>query len=166
MSLPSDAELNAIGVLNRRLIEARILAPMLQAFAAEVGEARALAIVREVVTSVARRQGAELADAAGGDSLAHFAGTLDHWTADDALHLEVLDAPESEFAFNVTRCRYAEMYRELGIPELGAILSCSRDAALIDGFNPGVELERTQTIMGGASHCDFRYSLRRAKDTP
>ena len=59
--------------------------------------------------------------------------------------------------YNVTRCRYAEMYRELGIPELGAILSCNRDAALIEGFNPLVQLTRTQTLLGGASHCDFRY---------
>ena len=49
------------------------------------------------------------------------------------------------------------MYRALGIPELGAVLSCNRDAALIEGFHPEVQFSRTQTIMGGASHCDFRY---------
>ncbi len=46
----------------------------------------------------------------------------------------------------------------LGVPELGAILSCNRDAASIAGFNPDVALTRTQTLMGGASHCDFRYA--------
>jgi hypothetical protein len=51
------------------------------------------------------------------------------------------------------------MYRALGIPELGAFLSCDRDGALIEGFNPGVQLERTQTLMQGASHCDFRYQI-------
>ena len=59
--------------------------------------------------------------------------------------------------FNVTRCRYAEMYRALGIPELGSMLSCNRDYALIDGFNQEAVLNRTQTIMEDASHCDFRY---------
>ena len=39
------------------------------------------------------------------------------------------------------------------------MLSCNRDFALIEGFNPTVKLERTQTIMEGATHCDFRYSL-------
>ena len=43
------------------------------------------------------------------------------------------------------------------IAELGDVLSCQRDAALIEGFNPDVTLTRTQTIMQGASHCDFRY---------
>jgi hypothetical protein len=50
------------------------------------------------------------------------------------------------------------MYRALGIPELGGLLSCNRDQALIQGFNPNVQLERTQTIMEGAPFCDFRYS--------
>ena len=31
------------------------------------------------------------------------------------------------------------------------------DAAMIDGFNPTITFQRTQTIMGGAVHCDFRY---------
>jgi hypothetical protein len=49
------------------------------------------------------------------------------------------------------------MYRELGIPELGALLSCSRDFALVEGFNPQVKRPGTQTNMEGASHCDFRF---------
>ena len=59
--------------------------------------------------------------------------------------------------FNVTRCRYAELYRALGIAHLGAKLSCNRDFALIEGFNPKASLERQQTIMAGASCCTFRY---------
>ncbi|MCS6910033.1 MAG: L-2-amino-thiazoline-4-carboxylic acid hydrolase [Anaerolineales bacterium] len=79
------------------------------------------------------------------------------WTKDDALELEVLEQNEQRLSFNVRRCRYAEMYRALGIPELGALLSCNRDFALIEGFNPEVTLTRTQTIMEGALFCDFRY---------
>lgn len=55
------------------------------------------------------------------------------------------------------RCRYAEMYRSLGIPEVGVLLSCNRDFSLVEGFNPDVQLTRTQTIMQGASPCDFRF---------
>jgi hypothetical protein len=50
----------------------------------------------------------------------------------------------------------------LGIPELGALLSCNRDAALIEGFNRNITLERTQTLMEGATFCDFRYEVRGA----
>jgi hypothetical protein len=161
VTAPTDLELNQIGVLKRRAIEARILAPMVEAMAREFGAERVHAIVRAVIVEVARRQGAALAAACGGNGLAELHGTLDRWTADDALRLEVLEQSDDRLDFNVTRCRYAEMYRELGIPELGAILSCGRDGALVEGFNPSVRLTRTQTILGGASHCDFRY----ARDT-
>ena len=59
----------------------------------------------------------------------------------------------------MTRCRYAEMYRALGMVELGATLSCDRDGSLIAGFNPNVRFTRTQTIMAGADHCDFRFEI-------
>jgi len=161
-SLPTDAELNAIGVLRRRLIEARVVAPLLDALGERFGRDEVLAVARDVIVALATRQGAELSAHAGGCSLQHFEGTLDRWKADDALEISVRESTNERFAFDVTRCRYAEMYRELGIPELGAILSCNRDAALIDGFNPDVAFTRTQTIMGGASHCNFVYTLTRA----
>lgn len=158
----SDLDLNAIGVLKRRAIEARILAPVLAAFASEIGAERARAIVGDVIARLAREQGAAMAHAAGGCSLEHFAGAVANWSKDDALRKRVVGQSDDALAFDVTRCRYAEMYRALGVPELGALLSCNRDAALIEGFNPDVELTRTQTLMQGASHCDFRYHLRRA----
>ena len=74
--------------------------------------------------------------------------------------MDVLRQDTERFDFNVTRCRYAEMYRALGIPEVGALLSCNRDFALIEGFNSHVKLRRTQTIMEGAPHCDFRFEAR------
>ena len=71
-----------------------------------------------------------------------------------------MEQTRERLAFNVTRCRYAEMYQALSIPELGAALSCNRDIALIQGFNPAVKLTRSQTLMGGAAFCDFRYELK------
>jgi len=157
--------LNEIGVLKRREIEARIVAPLVERFAAEFGRDRVLEMTREVVAEVARTQGRGLADMVGGNDLTTFAGTLGAWTQDDALQVEMRTLSDSEFAFDVTRCRYAEMYRALGIPELGAVLSCNRDGTMIQGFNDRIEMTRTQTIMGGADHCDFHYRLRGA-ETP
>jgi predicted ArsR family transcriptional regulator len=148
-----------IGVLSRREVEARILAPLLEALGEEFGDERVREIVRDKIVDIAREQGAALVDAMGGNSLPCFAESLQFWTRDNALEIEVLERNEEAFSFNVTRCRYAELYRALGIPELGAVLSCNRDYALIEGFNPEVSLTRTQTIMEGASHCDFRYRL-------
>lgn len=159
----SDLALNDVGVLRRREIEARILAPVLDALGREFGEGRVRAIAREVIVGIARKQGAALAGAAGGCSLAHFSASLSNWSKGDALAIRVLDESATALAFDVTRCRYAEMYRSLGVPEIGALLSCNRDGSLMEGFNPDVEFTRTQTLMQGASHCDFRYQLRRAR---
>ncbi len=35
----------------------------------------------------------------------------------------------------------------------------TRDYTLAQGFNPAIELTRTQTIMEGAPFCDFRFRL-------
>lgn len=156
----SVARLNAVGVLTRREIEARLLAPVIDALGREFGRERVIDIVRDVIVGIAREQGRAMAESCGDRSLTGFAGTLEPWTRDDALRLEVRSQSDETLDFDVTRCRYAEMYRALGIPELGAVLSCNRDAALIEGFNPGVTLTRTQTIMQGASHCDFRYARK------
>lgn len=161
--VPED-NLNAkIGVLTRREVEARILAPMLDAIGEAFGRERVLAVMRETIVKIAQKQGAELAGFMGGVTFQHFADSLRFWTMDDALGIDVIEQTEEVFSFNVTRCRYAELYEKLGIRELGTALSCARDYALIEGFNPDVSLKRTQTIMEGAHHCDFRYCLKKGK---
>jgi L-2-amino-thiazoline-4-carboxylic acid hydrolase len=150
--------LNDIGVLRRREIEARILAPVLEALGREFGRERVIEIARDAIVQIARAQGAQLA--AGGNTMNDFVRSTEAWRKDDAIETDVLAQTETEYAFNVTRCRYAEMYRALGIPELGAVLSCNRDASLIEGFNPEIQLTRTRTIMQGAPFCDFRYEKK------
>jgi predicted ArsR family transcriptional regulator len=159
LAVATDVDrLNSVGVLTRREIEARILAPVIDALGARFGRDEVIGIVRDTIVSIAREQGRAMATARGDNSLEAFAGTLEPWTRDDAMRIEVREQSAERLSFDVTRCRYAELYRSLGIPELGAVLSCNRDAALIEGFNPAVQLVRTQTIMQGARCCDFRYS--------
>ena len=69
------------------------------------------------------------------------------------------------FEVDVTGCRYARFYNEIGAPELGFLLVCSADFPMAEGFGPEVRLSRTQTIMQGASHCDFRYRLEKGGKT-
>ena len=152
-----------IPLLQQREIEAGIVGPLVRAFAREVGQERAVSILRQVVTDLARRGGRDLAVSLGVDSLEAFAGALDRWRENDALEIEMLEQSPDRLSFNVVRCRYAEMYRALGLGDLGASLSCQRDFALIEGFNPQIELERTQTLMQGAPYCDFRF---RRTDAP
>jgi predicted ArsR family transcriptional regulator len=154
--------LNALGVLMRREIEVRILKPILEALGDEFGRERVLELTRETIIQIAREQGEQIAQSRGGNSLADFAASLEDWKKDDAMRIELLEQSEHKFFFNVTRCRYAELYQDLGIPELGQILSCNRDASLMQGFNGDIRLTRTQTIMEGAPLCDFRYELEQS----
>lgn len=152
-----DTLTQRIGVLARRETEARVVAPVVEALADAFGRDAVLAIVRDTIVKIAQDQGGELAEAMGGNDSGTFMESMKYWRQDGALEIDVLEQNDAALSFNVTRCRYAEMYRALGIPELGAILSCNRDYALMEGFNPDAELTRTQTILSGASHCDFRF---------
>jgi hypothetical protein len=157
---PPPDTLNSIGVLKRREIEARILAPIIDALGEEFGRERVVEIVRDQVIKLAQQNGRDTAAMIGGDSMEHLGDTDKWWAMDGALEIEVLRKDAEHYDYNVTRCRYAEMYRALGIPELGAVLSCNRDFSMVEGFNPSIELTRTQTLMGGAAFCDFRYRVR------
>lgn len=150
-------------LLQRREIEARVLAPFVRAVAGALGPDKALALLRQVIEQLARDSGADYAAAVGQTTLTAFAGMLDRWTEGGALELTVLEQSDERLSFNVTRCRYAELYRGLGLADLGASLSCCRDASLVEGFNPEIRLTRTQTIMEGADHCDFRFTRPPAK---
>ncbi|MEN8244125.1 MAG: L-2-amino-thiazoline-4-carboxylic acid hydrolase [Thermodesulfobacteriota bacterium] len=156
-----DTLTQQIGVLVRREVEARILIPVIEALGNVFGREDVVRVIGDAIVEIARGQGAELAQAMGGNTLDHFMQSLQFWSQDNALELDVLKNDSHNLHFNVTRCRYAEMYKDLGIPELGCLLSCNRDYALIEGFNTGIELARTQTLMEGAPHCDFRYTAKR-----
>lgn len=160
---PPPDYMNAVGLLNRREIEARLLAPLLEAFSNEFDREQVWEIARKVILEIARQQGKQLAESMDANDLEHFAQTTETWKKDNAILTEVLEQTKKKFAFNVFRCRYAEMYAHLGIPDLGKILSCSRDFGLIEGFNPEIKLTRTQTIMEGADFCDFCFELGGSK---
>ncbi len=160
-NLPPDNLTQKIGVLTRREVEARILAPVIDALGERFGREEVIEIVRDVIVDIARSQGGELARGMGGDGSAEFMESLQFWTRDDALQIDVLERGGEKLHFDVKRCRYAEMYEALGVSELGEVLSCNRDFALIEGFNQKAALSRTQTIAQGASHCDFRYKFPR-----
>ncbi|HLW90642.1 MAG TPA: L-2-amino-thiazoline-4-carboxylic acid hydrolase, partial [Roseiarcus sp.] len=116
--------------------------------------------LRSAIRRAAIEAGSDLAaKTPGGADLRSFQDIQHLWTKDDALRIEVLEANDKVFDFNVTRCRYAETYRAMGLGEIGHLLSCNRDGAFCEGYDPRIKLKRTQTIMGGASHCDFRYRL-------
>ena len=155
--MKEDSLNEQVGILTRREIEARILKPFYEAVSQELGEDRAKEILKSIVIDEAKKIGASMRERADNDSVTAFASQWEPWFRGGALEIEELESTESTWRFNVTRCRYAEMYRELGMAELGATLSCNRDAALVEGYSDHIAFKRTQTLMQGASCCDFEY---------
>jgi hypothetical protein len=96
--------------------------------------------------------------------LKSFAALQPKWRQDDALRIEVLAEETDRFDFDVIRCRYSEMYKGMGLGEIGEILSCQRDGTFCQGYDPRIALTRTTTIMEGADRCNFRYRMKAAAE--
>mgnify|MGYP002626837284 CR=1 FL=1 len=157
----TDLPTTNLPIIQLRRIEANIIRPIYEELVRELGRAKAREIIGRAVIRNAIEHGRNLAEqGSGANDIAGFAGLLPNWQKEDALEIEVLEQSEARFHFNVTRCRYAEMYRDMGLAEIGDLLSCNRDGAFCEGYNPDIKLARSQTIMSGASHCDFRYRRR------
>ena len=150
-----------IPVIEQAKIQARVLIPLVKALQVELGEEHANALVRRALGEHYRRLGETWWRAKGGANLGeNLASAFATWADGDALDYRVREQSQDAFDLDVTQCRYAQFYKELGAPELGFLLVCSADFSFTEGLGPDVKLTRTQTIMQGASHCDFRYARR------
>lgn len=138
-------------------IQARVLVPLVKALQAELGEERANRLVRAALGDEIRRAAAQMSREVPGTAIDKVAAAAPFFAGGGALDIEMVEQTPERFDFNVTGCRYAQFYQQLGVPELGFLLVCSLDFPMAKGFGPDLELERTQTIMQGASHCDFRF---------
>ena len=151
-----------IPLIEQVKIQAQVLVPLVKALQAELGEERANAIVRKALGSLFRKYGEKWWRTRGTRNLGEkVASAFEMFAAGDALEYKVVKETADAFELNVTQCRYAEFYRKIGAPELGFLLTCSGDADFFhaEGFGANARLTITQTIMQGASHCDFRYAL-------
>jgi hypothetical protein len=123
-----------------------------------MGIDKALEAATAAVQADALKAGKAMAEGYGGNSMKVLARVVrEVWAEDDAMTIHILEETEQNLSFDVTRCRYAELYEGTGIKELGYCLSCCRDEPFTRGFNPRIKLLRSQTIMQGASLCDFRF---------
>ena len=148
-----------IPTIVKRRLQAQVIGPIYAEMVAQVGEEKASTILDSAIRKAAIAEGKEFAAKAPGGvtSMADFIKLYELWTADGALEVTVLETSDTVFNFDVTRCKYAEAYREMGLEKIGHLMSCNRDGTFCEGYDPRIKLERKQTIMGGASCCTFRY---------
>jgi hypothetical protein len=141
-------------ILDAVKIQARVVIPIVKALERELGAERAHAIVGQAIAgSYAEWQG-------------HRAQSLNaHPREGNIAHgfpveTEIVDDTETSFGVNMVRCQFAEYFRSIGEPAIGALLTCGVDFATQAALRPDWEFRRSGTLMSGAPYCDFRWRLR------
>lgn len=156
----TDETPKQLPILEQRRIEAEVIKPIHAEMVAQLGKEKADQILGNAIEKAAVAQAQQFAQRDDVETdLNGFVDIMKYWTASGALEIELVDRTETSFDFNIVRCKYSEMYKAMGLGDIGHLLSCNRDGAFCTGFNPKLKLERSQTLMGGASHCDFRYTF-------
>jgi len=147
--------------LTCRELQAPLVSALIKAFIDQFGADIALKTASQVITRDAAIAGRSLAVQYGGNSLEELYRIVTGvWARENIMEIQNIQRNETMLRFDVTCCGYAEMYARLGIGDMGSLLSCNRDFAFLDGFNPRIKLVRTQTIMEGSHICDFCYTTQ------
>ena len=153
-------------VLLKRRIQAAVIGPIHAEMVETLGKETADAILDSAIRKAAIAEGKAFATKDGQTTMASFIKLYELWTHDGALEIDVLEATDAVFNFNVTRCKYAETYKEMGLAHLGHLMSCNRDGTFCQGYDTNIKLVRDHTIMDGSDCCTFRYSYRPTEDAP
>jgi hypothetical protein len=158
-----DIEINQnVSMLDQVKMQARVLVPVLHALRTELGRERADRIVSTALREWSRKVFDEIGAQVPGSPKEKWAAmtAASMPRIGNAIDVQWLKQEPDAMEFNVTGCRYADFFRQLGEPELGAILLCESDFHVAAIGSPDVELTRTQTIMKGGAYCDFRYRMK------
>jgi len=148
--------------LTRRRIEAQVLKPLIRLLEERLGREEARRILSPALNSISREDGRALAERLGRNDLKAFREhVLPMWSGSGHMDLEVLESAPGTLEFDVTRCDYLVLYRELGLEDYAEVLSCDRDWAFLEGFNPDLRLRRDETLARGDGCCAFRYTSDR-----
>jgi hypothetical protein len=148
-----------VSLLDKTRMQAQVLVPVLRAFRRELGRERADAVVRQALRDWSRQLFAALAESIEGGPRRKWATIQKVFgeVSGREVEFEIGRHDEQALDIDVTRCRFAEFFRALGEPELGALLICAADFDIAAAGDGEVSLDRTQTIMQGAPSCTFRY---------
>lgn len=150
-----------VSLLDKTRIQAQVLVPVLRALRAELGRDKADAIVTQALRDWSKQLFAAIGDGIEGSPRRKWAAIQSVWgeVSGKEVEVDVLRQDKEVLDIDVTRCRFAEFFRDLGEPELGALLVCAADFDIAAAGEGEVSLERAQTLMQGAPSCIFRYKF-------
>jgi hypothetical protein len=150
-----------LSLLDKTRIQAQVLVPVLHALRTEFGKDKADAIVKGALRDWSKQLFAAIGDGIEGRPRRKWAAIQSVWgeVSGKEVEVEILRQDKEALDIDVTRCRFAEFFRALGEPELGALLICEADFDIASVGEGEVSLDRAQTIMQGAPSCTFRYKF-------
>src|SRR5215472_2494643 len=120
----------AISHLQRRKIEGRVLIPFIEVLKQKYGEGAVREVLDATIRRLASEDGTRWAETFGRDTASLRTVVQQVWAGGGAQEIEIVGESDDNLDFNVTRCRYAEFYQELGLAELGYRIHCNRDFAM------------------------------------
>jgi predicted ArsR family transcriptional regulator len=150
-----------LSLLDKTRIQAQVLVPVLRALRSELGKEKADAIVKQALRDWSKQLFAAIGDGIEGGPRRKWAALQAAWAQITEPHVmaEIRRHDTEAFEVDITQCRFAEFFRALGEPELGALLICEADFDVVAAGGGEVSLTREQTIMKGAPSCTFRYKF-------
>ena len=150
-----------VSLLDKTNMQAQVLVPVLRALRAELGKDKADAIVTRALRDWSKELFAGIGGGIEGSPRRKWATIQSVWgnLTGKEVEVEVLRRDKEALDMDVTHCRFANFFRALGEPELGALLICETDFDVAAAGEGEVSLERAQTIMQGAPSCTFRYKF-------
>src|SRR6202158_4602085 len=118
-----------VSLLDKTRIQAQVLVPVLRALRAELGNDKADAIVKQALRDWSRQLFAAIGDGIEGSPQRKWATiqSVGGEVSGKEVELDILRHDKEALEIDVTRCRFAEFFRALGEPELGALLICETD---------------------------------------
>ena len=156
-----------VSILEKRTIQAEIISPIYKEMVLKIGKQKAQQILEKAIINSAIDEGKKLRKSVDKKNkrislIEKFIKVFNNWKIDGALEINEIKHDDNTYHFDVTRCKYAEMYNKMGIKELGSILSCNRDSNFSKGFDKKLFLQRKQPLIGGDKCCTFRYKIKKS----
>src|SRR6266478_6406579 len=136
-----------LSLLDKTRIQAQVLVPVLRALRSKLGKENADAVVKQALRDWSKQLFAAIADGVDGSPGRKWAAmhTAMAEITEHDVTVEMRRHDKEALEFDITHCRFAEFFRALGEPELGALLVCEADFD-IAAAGGDVTFTRDQTI--------------------
>lgn len=123
-------------------IQSRVVIPIIRELKKEIGKERAHALIGRAIANAY----VDYRELKGFEENSH-PRMEQEFDNGFPVEREVIDDTEETYGYNITGCEFAEYFRSIGEPEIGALMTCGVDYAAEELIRPEWDFERTQTRM-------------------